>query len=132
MNNRIIGGLLILSITFIAACNKTEDLQTEYPLVSITSPASGQAVNKNAVHIKATVSAPGDNEALLLHEVSVTVKSLPDSAIVFSLWKSAHALSSYTIDTTFATSATGNMLLVIKGANHMEKTTTQSVVFPVQ
>lgn len=43
-----------------------------------------------AINIVGEVLTQGDNDVHKLHEISITVKSVPDNAIIFSSWESIH------------------------------------------
>lgn len=133
----------IFSLTIVAAvlmlsssCNKKETPISDYPSLTITSPAASGAMyySGNAIHITGTANASATDDAHLLHELSLTVKNTSNNAVVWKAVIRVHDLQSYTIDTSFiapVVTADVDMVLYDSLVNHLEKYAVKSQTFMV-
>jgi hypothetical protein len=123
---------LIINLLAINACSKKDITASDYPTLTITSPAQGESfIGGRNVRIAGSATVSQTDDAHLLHEIAVTVKSLPDSTTVFTAVYNAHDMRSLNIDTVFApaVTATTNMVVTAQAENHLLKVTSQSVNF---
>lgn len=130
MKKVIFSAVLILAIaSMLSSCKKDDTKDPGAPTVTITTPTEGQTVSGGTVSISAMATASADDDAHLLHEVSVKVTQ--GSTTVFEAVVSAHDESMHMVDTTFTTAATGAMVLTVEAENHVPQTGSKTVNFTV-
>lgn len=133
-NNFSIAILATALLLFIVSSCKKESTVSDYPGITISMPTTDQMImNNGAVHIMGTATASGTDDTHLLHEVSVEVRTLPDSTVIFRHVWSTHDYETFAIDTSFLPNVTQDrdMVLVAQSENHVPKTTTVFVPFMV-
>jgi len=130
MKKPIFSAMLMLAIvSMLSSCKKDDNTDPGAPTVTITSPTEGETVTGGTVSISAMATASGDDDAHLLHEVSVKVTQ--GSTTVFEAVVSAHDEAMHMVDTSFTTTATGAMVLTVEAENHVPQTGTKTVNFSV-
>ena len=119
--------IIIASIAGIMACNKDKITNTLAPVITITSPTSGQMISSgDSVLIQATVT---DED---MHEVTFKVANAADTSIVYF----ADGVHSHDVDVNysnkFVTPAVGshtNVVLMVHAEDHNSHESDKSVTF---
>jgi hypothetical protein len=133
MHKNIIPIIIVAMVITMASCSKTEVTSNDYPILTFVTPAQNQTITGQSIHIVGTAQASATDDAHLLHEVALTIKTLPDSSVIFMHVYYIHALKTFDIDTTVNLSVSSGTGLILLGqvTNHMENITAKQVAFKV-
>lgn len=117
------------SLMFCASCKKDHDhdddaSDTEKPVISLTSPLDMSTYTSgDTVWIKGLVTDKS------LHELSITLKSDKNGAVLYSSEPVVHDFTSYTLNTCWKSMVTEktNATLTVKAVDHHDNTASQMV-----